>query len=161
MSHGSFYPKIRFLSQKLCSVARLRTDTDTQTYTKVTTEGTFSGFQEFFLQPISKDRPNTKKKRKKKKAEKKNRKKTSNQTNRRTNNKQTCTHTVIKAHTDRQHDVHDRLSWQTARHASKADMQLGMQWRSNFIQLHALTAQLGKPCVLSLDGERLVMHGGQ
>ena len=32
--------------------------TDTQTHTKVTTEGTLSGFQELFLQPIIKDRPN-------------------------------------------------------------------------------------------------------
>ena len=32
--------------------------TDRQTDTKVTTEGTLSGFQEFFLQPIIKDRPN-------------------------------------------------------------------------------------------------------
>ena len=29
------------------------------THTKVTTEGTLSGFQEFFLQPIIKDKPNT------------------------------------------------------------------------------------------------------
>ena len=32
--------------------------TDRQTHTKVTTVGTLSGFQEFFLQPIIKDRPN-------------------------------------------------------------------------------------------------------
>ena len=32
--------------------------TDGQTHTKVTTEGTLSGFQDFFLQPIIKDRPN-------------------------------------------------------------------------------------------------------
>ena len=32
---------------------------DRQTHTKVTTVGTLSGFQEFFLQPIIKDRPNT------------------------------------------------------------------------------------------------------
>ena len=32
--------------------------TDTQTDTKVNTEGTLSGFQDFFLQPIIKDRPN-------------------------------------------------------------------------------------------------------
>ena len=31
--------------------------TDTQT-DRVTTEGTLSGFQDFFLQPIIKDRPN-------------------------------------------------------------------------------------------------------
>ena len=38
-----------------------RTDrqTDRRTDTKVTTVGTLSGFQEFFLQPIIKDRPNT------------------------------------------------------------------------------------------------------
>ena len=56
MSQGSLNPKIRFLGQKMCSVAWLRTDT--QTHTKVTTVGTLSGFQEFFLQPIIKDRPN-------------------------------------------------------------------------------------------------------
>ena len=52
MSQGSLNPKIRFLGQKMCSVARVRTNrqTDTQTHTKVTTEGTLSGFQEFFLQ---------------------------------------------------------------------------------------------------------------
>ena len=32
--------------------------TDTQTHTKVISEGTLSGFQDFFLQPIIKDRPN-------------------------------------------------------------------------------------------------------
>ena len=52
MSQGSFNRKIRFLAHKVCSVARL------QTHTKVTTEGTLSGFKEFFLQPIIKDRPN-------------------------------------------------------------------------------------------------------
>ena len=36
----------------LCSLV-----TDRQTDTKVTTVGTLSGFQEFFLQPIIKDRP--------------------------------------------------------------------------------------------------------
>ena len=56
MSQGSLNPKIRFLGQKVCPVARGRTDG--QTHTKVTTEGTLSGFQEFFLQPIIKDRPN-------------------------------------------------------------------------------------------------------
>ena len=55
MSQGSFNPKIRFLGQKVCPVARGQTDG--QTDTKVTTEGTLSGFQEFFLQPIIKDRP--------------------------------------------------------------------------------------------------------
>ena len=55
MSQGSFNPKIRFQGQKVCPVARVQTDG--QTHTKVTTEGTLSGFQEFFLQPIIKDRP--------------------------------------------------------------------------------------------------------
>ena len=39
----------------LCSP---RIDTHTHTDTKVTTVGTLSGFQDFFLQPIIKDRPN-------------------------------------------------------------------------------------------------------
>ena len=60
MSQGSLDPKIRFLGQKVCSVARVQThrQTDTQTDTKVNTEDTLSGFQEFFLQPIIKDRSN-------------------------------------------------------------------------------------------------------
>ena len=71
MSQGSFNPKIRFLDQKVCPVARSQTHTqtdrqtdrhtDTQTHRqtdRVTTEGTLSGFQDFFLQPIIKDRPN-------------------------------------------------------------------------------------------------------
>ena len=109
MSQGSFSPKIRFLAQQVCSVARRQTDrkvkmapknpifqnfekqkiaflshvprilqsknqvprpkgvlcssltdrqTDRQTDTKVNTEDTLSGFQEFFLQPIIKDRSN-------------------------------------------------------------------------------------------------------
>ena len=39
MSQGSLTPKIRFLAQKLCSVARVQTDTQTdrQTDTKVNT----------------------------------------------------------------------------------------------------------------------------
>ena len=41
MSQGSFSPKIRFLGQKVCSVARGQTDT------KVKTEDTLSGFQDF------------------------------------------------------------------------------------------------------------------
>ena len=56
MSQGSLNPKIRFLGQKVYAVARGHTYT--QTDTKVTTMGTLSGFQEFFLQPIIKDRPN-------------------------------------------------------------------------------------------------------
>ena len=57
MSQGSFNPKIRFLGQKVCPVAAAR-HTDRQTDTKVTTEGTLSGFQEFSLHLIIKDRPN-------------------------------------------------------------------------------------------------------
>ena len=45
MSQGSFSPKIRFLGQKVCSVAR--SQTDRQTDTKVNTEDTLSGFQDF------------------------------------------------------------------------------------------------------------------
>ena len=56
MSQGSLYPKIRFLAQKLWSAARVQRNR--QTDTKVNTEGTLSGFQDFFLQPIIKDRPN-------------------------------------------------------------------------------------------------------
>jgi len=57
MSQGSLNPKIRLLGQKMCYVARERTHTHRQTHTKVTTVGTLSGFHEFFLQPIIKDRP--------------------------------------------------------------------------------------------------------
>ena len=57
MSQGSLDPKISFLSQKVCSVARVQTDT--QTDTKVNTEDTLSGFQELFLQPIIKDQSKT------------------------------------------------------------------------------------------------------
>ena len=57
MSQVSLNSKIRFLSQKVCPVARSQTDIHTD---RVTTEGTLSGFQDFFLQPIIKDRrPNT------------------------------------------------------------------------------------------------------
>ena len=61
MSQGSLDPKIRFIGQKVCSVARVHTDRQThrQTDTKVNTEDTLSGFHEFFLQPIIKDRSNT------------------------------------------------------------------------------------------------------
>ena len=55
MSQGSFNPTIRFLGQKVCPVARRQTHR--QTHTKVTTVGTLSGLQEFFLQPIINDRP--------------------------------------------------------------------------------------------------------
>ena len=56
MSQGSLNPKIRFLSQDVCPVARSQMDRQTR---KVKTEDTLSGFQDFFLQPIIKDRPNT------------------------------------------------------------------------------------------------------
>ena len=58
MSQGSLNPKIRLLSQKVCPVSCLHTDghTDTQTH-RMTTVGTLSGFQDFILQPIIKDRP--------------------------------------------------------------------------------------------------------
>ena len=56
MSQGSFNPKIRFLHQKVCSLTHERTHR--HTHMKVNTEDTLSGFQEFFLQPIFKDRPN-------------------------------------------------------------------------------------------------------
>ena len=69
MSQGSFNPKIRFLGQKVCPVARLHTDrqTDTQTHRQTDTQESdycghpfrISGFQEFFLQPMIKDRSNT------------------------------------------------------------------------------------------------------
>ena len=53
MSQGSLDPKIRFLGQKVCSVAHVQTRRLTDM--KVNTEETLSGFQEFFLQPIIKD----------------------------------------------------------------------------------------------------------
>ena len=58
MSQGSLNPKIRFLGQKMCSVARRQTHRQTDTHTKVTIVGTLSGFQEFFFQPFIKDRTN-------------------------------------------------------------------------------------------------------
>ena len=56
-SQGSLDPKIRFLAQKIWSVARVQTDRQTHTHrdTKLNTKDTLSGFQEFFLQPIIKD----------------------------------------------------------------------------------------------------------
>ena len=51
-SHVPRITQPRFLGQTVCPVACEQTDT------KVTTVGTLSGFQEFFLQPIIKDRPN-------------------------------------------------------------------------------------------------------
>ena len=56
MSQGLLNPKIRFLGQKVCSVGQLHTHR--HTHTKVNTEDTLSGFQDFFLQPIIKDRFN-------------------------------------------------------------------------------------------------------
>ena len=48
-------PKISFLGQKVWPVARAWTDRQTDS---VTTEGTLSGFQDVFLRPIIKNRPN-------------------------------------------------------------------------------------------------------
>ena len=47
MSQGSLDPKIRFLGQKVCSIARVQTDGQThrQTDTKVNTETLFQGFR--------------------------------------------------------------------------------------------------------------------
>ena len=60
MSQGSLNPKIRFLGQKMWPVAR------SQTHRRTDTQSDYwghpfriSGFQDFFLQPIIKDRPNT------------------------------------------------------------------------------------------------------
>ena len=47
------HKKNRFLGQKVCPVARSQTH-------RQTTEGTLSGLQDIFLQPIIKDRPNIK-----------------------------------------------------------------------------------------------------
>ena len=60
MYQGSLDPKIRFVGQKVCSVARVQTHrhSDIQTDKNVNTEDTLSGFQEFFLQLIIKDRSN-------------------------------------------------------------------------------------------------------
>ena len=55
MSQGSFSPKIRVIGEKMFSVACSQTDT------KVKTEDTLSGFQDFFQifhQPIIKERSN-------------------------------------------------------------------------------------------------------
>ena len=63
MSQGSLNPKIPS-SKTVVSSSRTDRQTETQTdrhtdrQMKVNTEGTFSGFQDFFLQPIIKDRPN-------------------------------------------------------------------------------------------------------
>ena len=51
MSQGSFSPKIRFLGQKVCFVARVQTHTLTvKTDTKMKIQDTFSRFQKYFLQ---------------------------------------------------------------------------------------------------------------
>ena len=57
MSQGSLNPKIRFLGQKMWSVAWLRTDRQTDTHESDYC-GPHSGFKEFFFQSIIKDRPN-------------------------------------------------------------------------------------------------------
>ena len=62
MSQGSFSPKIRFLGQKVCSVARRQTDRQTDRQTRKWIQRTpFQGFRIFqiFLQPIIKERSNT------------------------------------------------------------------------------------------------------
>ena len=56
--------------------------TDAQTDTKVTTVGTLSGFQDFFLRPIIKDRP----------------KKTTTQNNNNTHEVATCEQIDIRTH---------------------------------------------------------------
>ena len=55
MSQGSLFPKIRFLDQKLCSVAREQTDRQTWKWINCK-EDTLSDIQEFLLQPVIKDR---------------------------------------------------------------------------------------------------------
>ena len=56
MSQGLFKPKIKFLGQKVCFVAGRHINR--QTHTRVNTEDALSGFQEFVLQAIIKDRSN-------------------------------------------------------------------------------------------------------
>ena len=56
MYQGSLNQKIWFLDQKVCSVSR-QTDRQRDIH-EVNTEDTLSGFQDFFLQPIIKDRSN-------------------------------------------------------------------------------------------------------
>ena len=56
MFQGPIKPKIRFLAQKMCPVARGQTDR--QTDTKVKTEDTLSGLRIPFLQPTIKERSN-------------------------------------------------------------------------------------------------------
>ena len=62
MSQGSLDPEKSVPRSKgvLCSLrADTHTQTDRQTDTKVNTEDTLSGFQDFFFHPIIKDRSNT------------------------------------------------------------------------------------------------------
>ena len=56
MSQGSFNQNIWLLGQKMHAVARKHTDRHTNTDTNVNTEDTLSVFQEYFFQPIIKDR---------------------------------------------------------------------------------------------------------
>ena len=59
MSKGSLNPEIKFLGQKVCPVDHAQTDRQTHRQTlRVTAVGTLSGFQDFYIQPITKDRPN-------------------------------------------------------------------------------------------------------
>ena len=60
MLQGSFSPKIRFLGQKVCSVARGRTDRQTDRHESENRGHPFkvSGFFQIFLQPIIKERSN-------------------------------------------------------------------------------------------------------
>ena len=51
MSQGPLNLEIRFLGQKVCSVADIHTDTNK----KVKIEDTLSGFHDFFLQPFIKE----------------------------------------------------------------------------------------------------------
>ena len=51
MPKGSFNPEKCFLGQNICPVA-------VQRHTDRHTEDTLSGFQDCFIQPIIKDRPN-------------------------------------------------------------------------------------------------------
>ena len=55
IAQGSFNPKIRFLGQKVCPAARERTNRQTR---NSLLWGPFQGLRIFFLQSITKDRPN-------------------------------------------------------------------------------------------------------
>ena len=59
MSQGPLNPNISLLDPRMWSVAYARTHRQTDAQSdRVTTEGTLSGFKDFFLQSITKDRPN-------------------------------------------------------------------------------------------------------